>query len=94
MTCIVAAFLLLANFVFLCSVADDTSQKLQLSMFDRDSEPDAVCNDGTMGGYYFSSASDPSQSSVFVVYLPGNNLFFRYLHLTSLPIGCRWWSVL
>ena len=45
---------------------------MQLIMFaDEEKEPTAVCNDGSRGGYYFSSASDPNQADVFVVYLPG-----------------------
>ncbi len=47
-------------------------QVLNLYAFDStNSDPDAVCNDGTRGGYYFSKAIDPSQENVFVVHLPG-----------------------
>ena len=47
-------------------------QALNLFPFDStNSDPDAVCNDGTRGGYYFAKAIDPSQEHVFVVHLPG-----------------------
>lgn len=47
-------------------------QVLDLHQFDpTTSDPDAVCNDGTRGGYYFSKAVDPNQENVFVVHLPG-----------------------
>jgi hypothetical protein len=53
------------------SRGEDTGQILTLKMFDITVEPNALCNDGTVGGYYFASAIDPSQSNVFVIYLPG-----------------------
>jgi hypothetical protein len=49
-----------------------SGQEMNLVMFDdTNSDPLAVCNDGTRGGYYFASAIDPSQANTFVVYLPG-----------------------
>jgi hypothetical protein len=49
-----------------------SGQQMNLIMFDdSNSDPLAVCNDGTRGGYYFTSAIDPSQANTFVVYLPG-----------------------
>eukprot|EP01038_Epipyxis_sp_PR26KG_P009865 gene9865-13272_t len=32
---------------------------------------DALCNDGSIGGYYFKTAKNPSQIDIFFVYLPG-----------------------
>lgn len=49
-----------------------SGQELDLIMFDdTNSDPLALCNDGTRGGYYFGKALDPAQSNVFVVHLPG-----------------------
>ena len=50
----------------------DTSQPLDFHLFeDAVNFPFAVCNDGSRGGYFYSAAIDPSQSTVFVIHLPG-----------------------
>ena len=60
---------LLSVFLVKCS---GEPQIMNLIKFDdSNSDPDALCNDGTRGGYYFSKAIDPSQADVFVVHLPG-----------------------
>lgn len=63
---------LLIIVISLLLIYADSKQTLALYMFgDEKSEPNAVCNDGSRGGYYFADAIDPSQQSVFVIYLPG-----------------------
>jgi len=51
--------------------------KMFLHLFDREEYPDAVCNDGTMGGYYFApSSSSGEQANVFLIHLPGGGQCF------------------
>jgi hypothetical protein len=59
-------------FVLLIAPAVGESQQLDLIMFDdTNSDPLAVCNDGSRGGYYCGKAMDPAQSNMFVIHLPG-----------------------
>lgn len=49
-----------------------TGTQLFLKMFSDDIENvNAVCNDGTKGGYYFSPASLAEANDTFVIHLPG-----------------------
>ena len=61
-----------STFLYSLSLIECDPQTLNLIPFDDlNSDPHALCNDGTRGGYYFAKALDPEQSNVFVVHLPG-----------------------
>lgn len=58
--------------VFVVFAEANGGQEMHLIMFDEsNSDEYTVCNDGTRGGYYFAKASDPAQTNVWVVHLPG-----------------------
>jgi hypothetical protein len=48
-----------------------TGTQLFLSRFPDNEYENAVCNDGTKGGFYFSPSSRPEASDTFVIHLPG-----------------------
>ena len=58
-----------------------------------DAYPEAVCNDGTSGGYYFSRGNDPS---LWVVYLQGGAsqlaAAWPNSHCVSTPPRCADWQ--
>ena len=53
--------------------SDDTSALLEsFSLSEYAVDGYAVCNDGSSGIYYFSSAKDESLKNVYLIYLPGD----------------------
>ena len=63
----------LAKFqTILADIPVQSGTQLFLQRFSDDAENDnAVCNDGTKGGYYFSPASLAEANDTFVIHLPG-----------------------
>ena len=67
------AFIFSSNCQFVFGDAPiQTGTQLFLNRFsDIEENQDAVCNDGTKGGYYFSPASLVEANDTFIIHLPG-----------------------
>ena len=55
---------------------EDTSATLHLQWIDQAVERHAICNDGSIGGFYHTQAIDVSMQQTFLVFLPGGGQCF------------------